>query len=144
MTENLTERLRKKAVNQTAETEKIVSDELKRLSNAIREQLRDEFLLTQIDIRDHRMIMSADLEALNTFSRRWVLVVAGLLVGLVILVCFLIWLLIQAVRPMDLRSYQTFTENGQVYLIVPEGSVATNCRSSGKAVACIRLPSGEQ
>lgn len=142
MTESLTERLRQRAASQTAENEKIISAELGRLTSGIRKQLNDALASIQNDITGKSLMISSDLRALRWASRYWwiALIATWLIMG-----GFLIWLSMRPpmIGPMDLSSYQSFTQDGRTYLIVPIGSEVVNCTSSGQAVGCVLLPQGE-
>lgn len=142
MTESLTERLRQRAASQTAETEMILKAELSKLSSGIRQQLTGELSSIQSDITATSLRISTDLTALKWASRYWwiALILTWLIGG-----GLLTWHSMRpsVVGPMDLSSYQTFMEGGRKYLIVPMGSEVVNCTSSGQAVGCVLLPSGE-
>ena len=142
MTESLTERLRQRAASQTAETETILKAELSKLSSGIRQQLTGELSKIQRDITATSLHISTDLTALKWASRYWWI---ALIATWLILGGFLTWLSMRppVIGPMDLSSYQTFTEGGRKYLIVPVGSQVVNCTSSGQAVGCVLLPRGE-
>ena len=144
MTESLTERLRQRAESQTAENAKIISAELEKLSSGIRRQLNDELAIIQPDIAGRSLSISADLEALSAISRRWMIAGGALILGLVILVGFFAWLLMQSAKPHAVTDYVSFMSEDRRFLIFPEGSEVRNCRtSSGDEVFCVMLPSGE-
>lgn len=144
MTESLTERLRQRAESQTAENAKIISSELEKLASGIRRQLNDDLSKIQTDIAGRSLSISEDLNALSMISRRWMIAGGALILGLVILVGFFAWLLMQSAKPDVVSDYQSFMQDGRRYLTFPEGSEVRNCRkSNGDEVFCVMLPSGE-
>ena len=144
MTESLTERLRQRAASQTAEAETILKAELSKLSSGIRQQLTGELARIQSDITATSLRISTDLTALKWASRYWwiALILTWLIGG-----GLLTWHSMSgngsSPRQMSLSDYQTFTQEGRKYLIVPIGSGVVNCTSSGTAVGCVLLPRGE-
>ena len=142
MTESLTERLRQRAASQTAETEMILKAELSKLSSGIRHQLTGELSRIQNDITATSLRISTDLTALKWASRYWwiALILTWLIGG-----GLLTWHSMSGSSPgqMSLSDYQTFTQDGRKYLIVPMGAEVVNCTSSGQAVGCVLLPQGE-
>ena len=144
MTESLTERLRQRAESQTAENAKIISAELEKQSSGIRRQLNDDLAKIQTDIAGRSLSISEDLNTLSMISRRWMIAGGALILGLVILVGFFAWLLMQSAKPEAISDYRSFMQDDRRYLVFPEGSEIRNCRTSnGDEVFCVMLPSGE-
>ena len=106
MTESLTERLRQRAESQTAENAKIISAELEKLSSGIRRQLNDDLAKIQTDIAGRSLSISEDLNTLSMISRRWMIAGGALILGLVILVGFFAWLLMQSAKPEAISDYR--------------------------------------
>ena len=142
MTESLTERLRQRAATQTAESEKILSAELSRLTSGIRTQLSDELASIQSDISGTSLRISSDLADLKWVSRYWWI---ALLVTWIVGGGLLTWHSMRedGARAMTLADYQTFQQDGRTYLIVPNGSEVVTCLSNENTVGCVRLPRGE-
>ena len=142
MTESLTERLRQRAATQTAESEKILSAELSRLTSGIRTQLSDELASIQSDISGTSLRISSDLADLKWVSRYWWI---ALLVTWIVGGGLLTWHSMTEApsRAMTLGDYQTFQQDGRTYLIVPPGSEVVTCMRGEKAVGCVLLPQGE-
>ena len=144
MTESLTERLRQRAASQTAEAETILKAELSKLSSGIRQQLTGELARIQSDITATSLRISADLTALKWASRYWwiALILTWLIGG-----GLLTWHSMSgngsSPGQMSLSEYQTFTQEGRTYLIVPMGSEAVTCMRNDRAVGCVLLPKGE-
>ena len=132
MTESLTERLRQRAESQTAENAKIISAELEKLSSGIRRQLNDDLAKIQTDIAGRSLSISEDLNTLSMISRRWMIAGGALILGLVILVGFFAWLLMQSAKPEAISDYRSFMQDDRRYLVFPEGS---EIRIAGRATA---------
>ena len=122
MTESLTERLRQRAESQTAENAKIISAELEKLSSGIRRQLNDDLAKIQTDIAGRSLSISEDLNTLSMISRRWMIAGGALILGLVILVGFFAWLLMQSAKPEAISDYRSFMQDDRRYLVFPEGA----------------------
>ena len=144
MTESLTERLRQRAASQTAEAETILKAELSKLSSGIRQQLTGELSRIQSDITATSLRISTDLTALKWASRYWwIALIATWLIGGGLLTWHSMNGSGGSLGQMSLSDYQTFTQDGRKYLIVPTGSEVVTCLRGETAVGCVLLPRGE-
>ena len=144
MTESLTERLRQRAASQTSEAQTILSAELSKLSSGIRQQLTGELARIQSDITATSLRISADLTALKWASRYWwIALIATWLIGGGLLTWHSMSGSGGSPGQMSLSDYQTFTQDGRKYLIVPTDSEVVTCLRGETAVGCVLLPQGE-
>lgn len=138
MTQSLTERLQAHHAAQTAEIEALTSAELKKLGESLRRVSEAELRSTQDAIREMQASWRSQLESVNAIARWWwvALIVTWLMVG--VLSVWLSWTAAPSTAGIEL--YQTFTQEGRTYLMLPEGVEPMVCREGEKTMPCMALP----
>lgn len=139
MTESLTERLQAKLATQTKEIEALTSNELTKLAANLQQQSLEELETMRHAIGATSAMLNVDLQAVKIAGRYWwiALIVTWLAIG-----GLSAWLWMQP-RTAGIELYQTFTYEGQTYLLLPDGTRAMTCKTDGKSVPCVALPSGK-
>ena len=138
MTESLTARLQQRLSSQTAEIEALTSAELTRLASSLRQQSEAALRTMHSDILDTSMMVADELEIIRWTARWWwvALIVTWLMVG--VLSVWLSWTAAPSTAGIEL--YQTFTQEGRTYLMLPEGVEPMVCREGEKTMPCMALP----
>ena len=143
MTESLTERLRQRAEPDSREREdhqRRTREAVERYKAAVERrssQNSDRYRRPEPEHQRGLEHPEHDQPALDDRGR-------ALILGLVILVGFFAWLLMQSAKPEAISDYRSFMQDDRRYLVFPEGSEIRNCRTSnGDEVFCVMLPSGE-
>jgi hypothetical protein len=138
MTQSLTERLQARHAAQSAEIEALTSAELKKLGESLRRVSEAELRSTQDVIREMQASWTSQLESVNAIARWWwvALIVTWLMVG-----GFWAWhSWTRAPSTAGIELYQTFTQEGRTYLMLPEGVEPMVCRRGEKTMPCVALP----
>ena len=140
MTQSLTERLQAHHAAQTAEIEALTSAELKKLGESLRRVSEAELRSTQDVIREMQARWTSQLESVNAIARWWwvALIVTWVTVGG--LWAWHSWT--SAPSTAGIELYQTFTHEGRVYLMLPEGIEPMICRQGERRMPCVALPGG--
>lgn len=138
MTQSLTERLQARHAAQSAEIEALTSAELKRLGENLRRVSEAEQRSTQDAIREMQASWSSQLESVNVIARWWwvALIVTWVVVG--VLSTWLFWT--RSPSTAGIALYQTFTQEGRTYLMLPEGVEPMICRHGERRMPCVALP----
>ena len=137
MTESLTERLQQRLSSQTAEIEALTSAELMRLASSLKQQSEAALRTMRSDIQDTSTMMADELEIMRWTARWWW---AALLVTWLVIGGFSVWRWMQP--PTGIAQFETFTENGQMFLLLPEGTEPMTCSRVGgtEPLRCVALP----
>lgn len=137
MTESLTERLQQRLSSQTAEIEALTSAELTRLANSLKQQSEAALRTMRSDIQDTSMMMADELEIMRWTARWWwvALIVTWLVIG-----GFSVWRWMQPAT--GIAQFEIFTENGQTFLLLPDGTEPMTCSRVGgtEPLRCVALP----
>ena len=138
MTQSLTERLQAHHAAQTAEIEALTSAELKKLGESLRRVSEAELRSTQDAIREMQASWTSQLKSVNAIARWWwvALIVTWVMVG--VLSAWHFWT--RAPSTAGIELYQTFTQEGRTYLMLPEGVEPMVCREGEKTMPCMALP----
>ena len=138
MTRSLTERLQERQAAQTAEIEALTLSELKRLGESLRRASEAELRSTQDAIREMQASWRSQLESVNAIARWWwvALIVTWLMAG-----GFWAWhSWTRAPSTAGIELYQTFTQEGRTYLMLPEGVEPMVCCEGEVQMPCVALP----
>ena len=81
--------------------------------------MNDDLAKIQTDIAGRSLSISEDLNTLSMISRRWMIAGGALILGLVILVGFFAWLLMQSAKPEAISDYRSFMQDDRRYLVFP-------------------------
>jgi hypothetical protein len=140
MTRSLTERLQERQAAQSAEIEALTLSELKRLGESLRRASQAELHSTESAIREMNARWSSQLESVNAIARWWWvgLIVTWVMMG--VLSAWHSWT--SAPSTAGIELYQTFTHEGRVYLMLPEGIEPMICRQGERRMPCVALPGG--
>jgi hypothetical protein len=138
MTQSLTERLQARQAAQSAEIEALTSAELKRLGESLRRVSEAELRSTQDAIREMQENWRSQLRSVNAIARWWwvALIVTWAVVGG--LSTLLFWT--SGPSTAGIALYQTFTQEGRTYLMLPEGVEPMICRQGERRMPCVALP----
>ena len=137
MTESLTERLQQRLSSQTAEIEALTSAELTRLASSLKQQSEAALRTMRSDIQDTSTLMADELEIMRWTARWWwvALIVTWLVIG-----GFSVWRWMQPAT--GIAQFETFMENGQMFLLLPDGTEPMTCSRAGdtEPLRCVALP----
>ena len=137
MTESLTARLQQRLSSQTAEIEALTSAELTRLASSLRQQSEAALRTMHSDIQGTSMMMADELEIMRWTARWWWV---ALIVTWLVIAGLSVWHWMQPAT--GIAQFETFMENGQMFLLLPDGTEPMTCSRAGdtEPLRCVALP----
>ena len=140
MTRSLAERLHERLESQTAEIAALTESELQKLSQRVSASVTSELTEIEIAIARSTRRITNELPLLYWIvGMTWAALIVSLL-----LTGYLLWHSSQPLRIVADMPLETFQNEGQSYLVVPENAKPLQCTTpSGRKAICLHMTTGD-